>query len=47
MKKLTLSFWLVLAAAGIIALEAMPPSHTHLVPVPFPTCPPECPPPTN
>ena len=45
MKKLTLSLWLALAAAGIIALQAMPPSHTNAVP--FPTCPPECPPPTN
>jgi hypothetical protein len=39
MKKLTVSLWLALAAAGIIALQAMP-SHNA---VPFPTCPPSCP----
>ncbi|HEX5226174.1 MAG TPA: hypothetical protein VFW44_00625 [Bryobacteraceae bacterium] len=40
MKKLTLSLWLALAAAGIIALQATP----HAAPIaPFPTCPPSCP----
>jgi hypothetical protein len=48
MKKLTLSFWLALAAAGIIGLQAMPSSHeTVQKTVPFPTCPPDCPPPGN
>jgi hypothetical protein len=47
MKKLTLSLWLALAAAGIIALQAMPPSNGVQKDLPFPTCPPECPPPTN
>ncbi len=44
MKKLTLSFWLALAAAGIFALQAAAPkSHTHVqTDVPFPTCPPDC-----
>jgi hypothetical protein len=41
MKKLTMSLWLALAAAGIIALQAMPSSHANVVP--FPTCPPDCP----
>jgi hypothetical protein len=40
MKKLTLSLWLALAAAGIIAIQAMP---FHTSAVPFPTCPPSCP----
>jgi len=40
MKKLTLSLWLALAAAGMIAIQAFP-SHTNAIP--FPTCPPECP----
>jgi hypothetical protein len=44
MKKLTISFWLALAAAGIIAIQTMPSSRTQLVPLPFPTCPPDCPP---
>jgi hypothetical protein len=43
MKKLTLSFWLALAAAGFIALQAMPSSHNVVMNVPFPTCPPDCP----
>jgi hypothetical protein len=51
MKKLTLSLWLALAAAGIIAMQAMPSKHSvaHAVgmDVPFPTCPPECPPEPN
>jgi hypothetical protein len=42
MKKLTLSLWLALAAAGIIAVQAMPASHDTGV-APFPTCPPDCP----
>ena len=42
MKKLTLSLWLALAAAGIIAIQAKPSGHTMGV-VPFPTCPPSCP----
>lgn len=43
MKKITLSLWLALAAAGIIATQARP-STSHAVGVaPFPTCPPECP----
>jgi|HubBroStandDraft_5_1064220.scaffolds.fasta_scaffold25281_2 hypothetical protein len=49
MKKLTLSLWLALAAAGIIATQAMPSKHSvamHSLTMddPFPTCPPECPP---
>jgi hypothetical protein len=52
MKKLTLSLWLALAAAGIIAIQAMPSKHSvvqHSVAmdVPFPTCPPDCPPDPN
>jgi hypothetical protein len=44
MKKLTLSLWLALAAAGIIALQAIPSKHsTTTADVPFPTCPPDCP----
>jgi hypothetical protein len=43
MKKLTMSLWLALAAAGIIALQALPSSNTLHPTVPFPTCPPECP----
>jgi hypothetical protein len=43
MKKLTLSLWLALAAAGIIALQAMPSSNRAGI-APFPTCPPDCPP---
>jgi len=42
MKKLTLSLWLALAAAGIIALQARP-SHHITAEAPFPTCPPSCP----
>ncbi len=29
MKKLTMSLWLALAAAGIFAIQAMPSSHTQ------------------
>ena len=48
MKKLTMSFWLALAAAGIIALQAMPSSQEKVQKaVPFPTCPPDCPPISN
>ena len=42
MKKLALSLWLALAAAGIIALQTLPSSHGAGV-TPFPTCPPDCP----
>jgi hypothetical protein len=35
MKKLTVSLWLVLAAAGIIALEAMLTNHSTAMDVPF------------
>lgn len=42
MKKITMSLWLALAAAGIIATQAMPSSHV-VASAPFPTCPPECP----
>jgi hypothetical protein len=42
MKKLTMSLWLALAAAGIIALQAVPSSHSAGI-APFPTCPPDCP----
>jgi hypothetical protein len=45
MKKLTLSLWLALAAAGIFAIQAMPSKHNATaMDVPLPTCPPECPP---
>ncbi len=30
MKKLTLSLWLALAAAGIIAIQALPSSHANV-----------------
>jgi hypothetical protein len=44
MKKLTLSFWLALAAAGIIAIQAAAPKSTIVrTDVPIPTCPPDCP----
>ena len=42
MKKLTMSLWLALAAAGFIALHAVPSSPISSA-APFPTCPPECP----
>jgi hypothetical protein len=41
MKKLTLSLWLALAAAGMIAIQAFPSAHANVDP--FPTCPPDCP----
>jgi hypothetical protein len=43
MKKITLSLWLALAAAGIIATQAMPSFSHSASEVPYPTCPPECP----
>ncbi len=43
MKKLTISFWLALAAAGIIALQAAPSFNHVQSDLPFPTCPPDCP----
>lgn len=43
MKKLTLSFWLALAVAGVFAIEAAgPTSHLARVGDPLPTCPPLC-----
>jgi len=42
MKKLTMSLWLALAAAGIIATQAMP-SSPVVAEAPYPTCPPDCP----
>ncbi|MBZ5608676.1 MAG: hypothetical protein LAP38_10485 [Acidobacteriia bacterium] len=43
MKKLTLSFWLALAAAGLFVLQAAGPfSHPTRMDDPMPTCPPEC-----
>jgi hypothetical protein len=47
MKKLTLSLWLALAAAGIFAIQAFPSSNHVQTDLPFPTCPPDCPPNTN
>jgi hypothetical protein len=44
MKKLTLSLWLALAAAGVFAIQAMPSKHGVTTDVPLPTCPPDCPP---
>lgn len=44
MKKLTLSFWLALAAAGIFGIQAMAPkSQAIQTDLPIPTCPPDCP----
>jgi hypothetical protein len=43
MKKLTMSLWLALAAAGVFAVHAMPSKHNVVMNVPYPTCPPECP----
>ncbi|HLG99763.1 MAG TPA: hypothetical protein VKX49_25870 [Bryobacteraceae bacterium] len=40
MKKLTLSFWLALAAAGVFVIQAAGPSM-HFDD-PMPTCPPDC-----
>ena len=44
MKKLTLSFWLALAAAGIFILQAASASSTQTPRFddPIPTCPPYC-----
>jgi hypothetical protein len=41
MKKLTLSFWLALAAAGIFVIQATGTS-VHRGDDPAPTCPPTC-----
>jgi len=43
MKKLTMSLWLALAAAGVFAVKAMPSKHQVVADLPLPTCPPECP----
>ena len=43
MKKLTISLWLALAAAGIFALQALPSKHGTVAELPYPTCPPGCP----
>lgn len=44
MKKLTLSFWLALAVAGIFVAEAASPfSRNARLGDPIPTCPPQCP----
>jgi hypothetical protein len=44
MKKLTLSFWLALAAASIIVVQTATPSTSQVrTDLPIPTCPPECP----
>jgi hypothetical protein len=44
MKNLTLSFWLALAAAGIVVIQnATPLSSQVRTDLPLPTCPPECP----
>lgn len=42
MKKLTLSFWLALAAAGIFVIQAAGTSQQRFDD-PAPTCPPKCP----
>ena len=39
MKKLTATFWLAIAAAGILALQA---GSTQKFDDPIPTCPPTC-----
>ena len=45
MKKLTVSFWLAVAMASFLVVQAAAPAaHTVRVDVPFPTCPPLCPP---
>jgi hypothetical protein len=44
MKKLTLSFWLALAAAGIFVAQIASPLSSNSIPGdPIPTCPPSCP----
>ena len=44
MKKLTLSFWLALAAAGIIVVQNVTPKTSQVrTDLPIPTCPPDCP----
>jgi hypothetical protein len=43
MKKLAMSFWLALAAAGLMVVQASGPfSHQSRMDDPMPTCPPEC-----
>jgi len=46
MRKLTLSFWLALAAAGIFVIQATGKAQ-HRFDDPAPTCPPDCPEPTG
>jgi hypothetical protein len=44
MKKLTLSFWLALAAAGIVVIQNATPLTSQVrTDLPLPTCPPDCP----
>jgi hypothetical protein len=44
MKKLTLSFWLALAAAGIVVIQTATPLSSQVrTDLPLPTCPPDCP----
>ena len=44
MKKLTLSFWLALAAASIIVVQTATPASSQVrTDLPIPTCPPDCP----
>jgi hypothetical protein len=43
MKKITLSLWLALAAAGMIAMQVVPSSGNIHKDLPLPTCPPDCP----
>ena len=42
MKKLTLTFWLALAAAGLIATQTSTISSLRGGDDPIPTCPPNC-----
>ena len=43
MKKLTMSFWLALAAAAVFAIQAAAPSTQQMhFDDPAPTCPPDC-----
>jgi hypothetical protein len=43
MKKLTLTFWLALAAAGMLVIQAASTSsHQTRMDDPIPTCPPDC-----
>ena len=43
MKKLTLTFWLALAAAGLFVIQVASPLGQLRADDPIPTCPPECP----